>query len=140
MPKLLGAVFLYSGFYKLFYPGEATLALQTLGLPSWLATFTVTLVLMLELYLGVLLVSGISLRYAIAFATVILTGFTGYLFYLSTLAHPPSCGCLGLSGIFSSARQAALFGLIRNCFLLWGLKFAYDLRFGHNMPPSVSNV
>jgi hypothetical protein len=34
-----------------------------------------------------------------------------FLWYLSTLANPPSCGCLGLTGMFDSSRHDAVFGI-----------------------------
>jgi uncharacterized membrane protein YphA (DoxX/SURF4 family) len=135
IPRVIGALFLYSGLHKLFYPGEATLGLETLGASSGLAAAAVVTVVIAELYLGVLLLTGVDLRYAMALSTAMMLVFTGYLFYLSTLAHPPSCGYLGLSGIFTSSRQAAFFGLARNCLILWGLKLAYDSRFRKKEPP-----
>ena|SRR5437879_2751104 len=56
--------------------------------------------------------------------------------YLSTLAHPPSCGCLRLTGIFKSRKQEALFGLFRNCLILWSLKLAYDYYFPRTLVTS----
>jgi len=44
-------------------------------------------------------------------------------------SKPPSCGCLGLSAIFSSAKHEALFGLFRNVVILWALKLSYDYYF-----------
>jgi len=33
---------------------------------------------------------------------------------------------MGLTGMFHSTKKAALFGLARNCVILWGLKLSYD--------------
>ena len=55
--------------------------------------------------------------------------FAGYLWYLSTLANPPSCGCLGLTGIFENSRNEALLGLARNFTILWAMKWSYDRHF-----------
>lgn len=49
---------------------------------------------------------------------------------------PPSCGCLGLTGIFKSRKQEALFGLFRNCLILWALKLAYDYYFPRTLVTS----
>jgi hypothetical protein len=59
-------------------------------------------------------------------STALVFVFTGYLFYRSTLAHPPSCGCLGLTGIFQNSRHEALLGLARNFLILWLIKWSYD--------------
>jgi hypothetical protein len=133
IPRALGVLFVYSGFYKLAYPSEAVTALQSVGVGSWSATSIITLVLMLELYIGVLLLANVAVRFSLILLSGLMLAFTTYLFYLSVMAHPPSCGCLGLSGIFSSNRQGAIFGLARNCVILWALKAAYDFRFGRGM-------
>jgi len=68
----------------------------------------------------------LDLKYGLWAATGVLFAFTVFLWYLSTLANPPSCGCLGLTGLFKSNRADALFGIVRNVVILWLLKFAYD--------------
>jgi hypothetical protein len=45
------------------------------------------------------------------------------------MASPPACGCLGLTGLFNSSRHEALFGVFRNCAILWILKLSYDHHF-----------
>lgn len=62
------------------------------------------------------------------FWTLVLV-FSLFLFYLSTMAAPPSCGCLGLTGAFSSGRQGARLGLARNCVILWLMRVAYNQLF-----------
>lgn len=126
LPKIIGLVFLYAGVSKLFWPGTATLALETIGFSKGLAAASVIVALIAELYLGALLLAGIDWRFALGACIVLMLLFTGYMFYLSTLAHPPSCGCLGLTGIFNSSKHEAVFGLVRNCTILWMLKVAYD--------------
>jgi len=98
-----------------------------------LVTSIVVSVLVAELYVGTLLLMNADLKFSLLFSTAIMFVFSGYLFYLSTLAHPPSCGCLGLSGIFKSSKQEAIWGLARNCIILWALKVAYESRFGNNL-------
>jgi hypothetical protein len=126
IPRIVGLLFLYTGTYKLLYPGQAATAHETLGLSQGVASAFVVGALISELYLGTTLLLSIDLRFAIGASMVLMLLFTGYMFYLSTLAHPPSCGCLGLTGIFTSSKHAALFGLFRNCAILWALKFACD--------------
>jgi len=133
IPRVLGALFVYAGIYKLLFPGEATTALESLGVRTWLVTSIVVSVLVAELYVGTLLLMNADLKFSLLFSTAIMFVFSGYLFYLSTLAHPPSCGCLGLSGIFKSSKQEAIWGLARNCIILWALKVAYESRFGNNL-------
>ena len=129
VPKIIGAIFLFAGGYKLLLPGQATMALESLDFPYGLANAIVFGVTVLEVHLGVLLICEIDLRFALVVSTAVMFVFTVYLWYLSTLAHPPSCGCLGLTGIFKSRKQEALFGLFRNCLILWALKLSYDYFF-----------
>lgn len=129
VPVLLGALFLYAAIHKLLYPGAATMALESLDVPYALAKGLVTGVIILELYLGTILLLGLSLRFGLMLATGVMFAFAGYLWYLSTMASPPSCGCLGLTGIFENSRHEALFGLARNVFMLFLIKWTYDQHF-----------
>lgn len=60
---------------------------------------------------------------------VIMFVFTASLWYLSTLADPPKCGCLGLTGMFNSSKHEAFFGVFRNCAILWALRSSFDHHF-----------
>lgn len=129
VPTLLGILFLYSGSFKLLFPGEAVFALEALELGHNLANVAVVAVTVLELYLGVILLFKIDLKYGLSAAMGLMFAFTVFLWYLSTLANPPKCGCLGLTGLFNSNKEAALFGLFRNVLILWALKLSYDYHF-----------
>ena len=132
VPALLGAIFVYAGIYELFHPGPATMALESLDVPYSWAKAIVALVIVLEFYLGCSLILRLSLRFAMLSATALMLVFTGYLWYLSTLANPPSCGCLGLTGVFENSRHEALLGLARNFLILWAIKWSYDRHFPAN--------
>ena len=126
VPTLVGLLFLYSGVYKLLYPGHATAALLSLDVKIGLATFTIIAVTIMELYLGAILLLKIDLKYGLAVSMGLMFLFSLFLWYLSTLAHPPSCGCMGFTAVFKSNKHNALLGLFRNCVILWLLKLAYD--------------
>src|SRR5579859_3807583 len=126
VPIVLGLLFLYSGTYKLFFPGEATYAVMALDFSVSSARAILVIVTAMELYLGALLITRKDLRYTLSAAAGLITMFTGFLWYLSTLAHAPSCGCLGLTGIFNNGKHDAIFGVFRNCVILWALKLSYD--------------
>ena len=129
VPVLLGALFVYAGIYRLWHPGPATMAIESLDVPYSWAKAIVASVIVLELYLGAILLLRFSLRFAMVSATVLMLAFTGYLWYLSTVANPPSCGCLGLTGIFQNSRHEALLGLARNLAILWAIKWSDDRHF-----------
>ncbi len=126
LPALIGLLFLYSSLAKMGHPGQATMALESLEIPYALAKWTIAGVTALELYLGVLLLLRWDLKFALGVTTGLMLIFTVFLWYLSTLAHPPACGCLGLTGLFENSRAEALLGVARNCLILWALKWAYD--------------
>jgi hypothetical protein len=130
VPKLAGCLFVYAGLYKLIYPGEATMALESLDAARRWANPIVIAVTILELYLGAILILKIPLeKCTLGSVWASCSCSRTYMWYLSTLASPPSCGCLGLTAIFNSNRHAALFGLLQNCLILWALKFSYDHHF-----------
>ena len=129
VPALLGALFVYAGIYKLWHPGPATMAIESLDVSYNWAKAIMASVVVLELYVGAILLLRLSLRFAMLLATALMLAFTGYLWYLSTLANPPSCGCLGLTGIFQNSRHEALLGLARNLAILWAIKWSYDRHF-----------
>ena len=129
VPELVGIIFVFAAMFKLLHPGQATVALESLDVPYELASTIVFGVITIEFYLGVLLIAQIDSKYALASSMGLMFVFTVYLWYLSMLARPPSCGCLGLTGVFNSNKQEALFGLFRNCAILWALKLSYDHNF-----------
>ena len=140
VPMLLGGIFLYAAIQKLLHPGPATMALESLDVPySWAKTMVAS-VIVLELYLGVILILKLGVKFALVLATGVMFVFAGYLWYLSTLANPPSCGCLGLTGIFQNSRHEALLGLARNFLILCAIKWTYDWHFPAHRTATVSSA
>ena len=119
LPVVLGVLFLYAGLHKALFPTEPALALESLEIPPALAKWVILIVTTLEIYLSILLLFRISLSSALTGASILLFAFATYLWYLSTLADPPSCGCIGLTSLFDSNKDAAIFGLVRNVLLLY---------------------
>lgn len=130
VPKVVGLVFLYAGISKLFYPVQAVAALESLEVPTRLAALAVFVVITIELYLGIILMSQMDLKWGLAASMGLMFLFVVFLWYLGTRAKPPSCGCLGLTRIFHSTKHEAWFGLARNCLIFWALKRSYDFHFG----------
>ncbi len=130
VPMVVGLVFLYAGLGKLFYPVQAVSALESLSVPTRLAVLAVFAVITIELYLGIILILRMDLKWGLTASMALMFVFAVFLWYLGTRAKPPSCGCLGLTKIFTSSKQEAWFGLARNCVILWALKCSYDFHFG----------
>ena len=126
VPALVGLLFVSSGIYKLLYPGQATAALLSLDVKLGLANFSIIAVTIVELYLGIILLLKIDLKYGLALSMGVMFLFSVFLWYLTTIAHPPSCGCMGLTAVFKSNKHNALLGFFRNCVVLWLLTLAYD--------------
>jgi hypothetical protein len=126
VPTAVGLLLLYSGTYKLIHPGEAVMALVVLGFARAVADAIIIAVTILELYLGIVLAVRFDLKYSLGVATGLMLVFTGFLCYLSLLAHPPACGCMGFVHVFLSNRHNALAGMVRNVIILWLLKWTYD--------------
>ncbi len=128
-PFLVGVLLIYAGVSKLIHPAQAVYALESLDIPQWIARASVGSLTVVEMYFGILSFIRSEVRYVLVGVGVLMFGFTVFLWYLTTLANPPSCGCMGLTGMFSSNRQAAFWGLVRNCLILWCLKVSYDYHF-----------
>ena len=138
LPTLLGLLFLWAGLYKLLFPGQATMSLETVGVSNPLAKGLVAATIIAELYLGIILVWRLDLKFGLGASMALMLGFTAYLWYLSTLADPPKCGCLGLTGMFNSSKHETLFGVFRNCVILWALKLTMDYHFKPTDPQEVT--
>src|SRR5258708_29176787 len=95
--NIIGILFLCAAISKMVYSTEATLAISSLGVKLNAASWVIMFVIIMELYLGTLLLLKLHLTYAIRVTACFLLGFTVFLWYLSLLANPPSCGCLGLT-------------------------------------------
>jgi hypothetical protein len=134
LPTLLGLLFLWAGLYKLLYLGQVTMSLETVGLSYAWAKGLVAATIIAELYLGIILIWRLDLKFGLGAAMALMLRFTAYLWYLSTVADPPKCGCLGLTGMFNSSKHEALFGVFRNCVILWALKLTMDYHFKPGEP------
>jgi hypothetical protein len=125
-PYIVGGLLLYAGILKIVFPSQSVYALKALAVPTDLAKALVLTVTALELFLGSLLLSRCNLNFVLRSTLALFCGFTVFLWYLSTWAHGPSCGCLGLSDVFYSERANAVLGIVRNCAVM--LMLAEGLR------------
>ena len=125
-PTIVGFIFLYAGIYKLITPVQAIAALTSIGFSTSISLALVCLITVIELHLGITLTTRLDLRFSLIAAITVLFTFSLFLFVLSTMANPPSCGCMGLGEIFRSSRHNAMFGLLRNCALMWLLSAGYS--------------
>jgi uncharacterized membrane protein YphA (DoxX/SURF4 family) len=112
---LLGALFLYAGFTKLYPPEHRYLfemALSSYRILPVAAVIAVAAVLpWLEILLGGLLISGWKLRYTASFASLLLLAFISITASTYFRRIEADCGCFGfgepLTG-YTLIRDAAL--------------------------------
>jgi hypothetical protein len=131
----LGVLFLWSAGYKLLFPGQATISLETLDFSLALANSVIAAVTAIELYIGSILLLRRDLKWGLISAGVLMMAFTVYMWFLSTLADPPKCGCFGLGTVFKSSKHEAAAGVFRNVFILFLVMTAYDHHFGKKANP-----
>ena len=115
---LVGALILWAGMHTIWQPAEVALALAVLVMNIKVSTALAICVAVIEVHVGLLLLLRRSSEGALRAGLLLLFGFTVFLWYLRNFASLPSCGCPGLHGLFSSNRQAALFGMFRNVVLI----------------------
>jgi C1A family cysteine protease/uncharacterized membrane protein YphA (DoxX/SURF4 family) len=93
---LLGTVFLAAGTAKLVSGQELMTSLTIYpGLPAWLTSFLNITVPLVEIVIGILLISGRARRfsfYAASLLTLVFIGVNGYALVTGT---ENNCGCLG---------------------------------------------
>src|SRR6266705_1374127 len=92
-PAVVGLLLLFAGIYKVVYPAEAMAAVVALDVPGHWADFAVVVVTILELYVGTIILLRVDLKWGLRMATALVLSFAAFLFFLATMAHPPSCGC-----------------------------------------------
>jgi len=118
VPLLTGLLLAYAGFLKMVHPADSVLSLESLGSPRLVAELLIGTICAVELYLAFCLWLHPKDRANIMVTMCVFFLFTTYLTYLGTLADPPSCGCMGLTGVFESNKKNALVGAARNAILL----------------------
>ncbi len=127
IPYACAGVFALAAVLKALFPAEAVLGLEGLQISRPMAEAIVFVITAFEAQISLNLIAYPISRTAVLSAAILLVFLNLYLGYLITLANPPSCGCLGMIGLFKSSRHAALFGIVRNTLLI----FALALHFRH---------
>lgn len=112
---LLGAVFIFSGYTKLYPIEPFEYTFVDIGIFNWqLSPFVARLMIGLEFLIGVLLVLNVSLRFTYKLGIAVLVFFCIYLLALMYLTgNKGNCGCFG-SYIVMTPLQA----LIKNMVML----------------------
>ena len=113
-----GAIFMLSGFMKAMDSGAFARLLSDYGIPY--LEYTAPVIIVAEVLLGFLLITGIKQRIAATVSVIMLIIFTAGFAYGVLLRDVTDCGCFGDSGILGSTPQAVF---IRNGILMAMLTF-----------------
>ena len=108
-----GAIFMLSGFLKAMDSGAFARLLGDYGIPY--LEYTAPVIIVAEVLLGFLLITGIKQRIVSTLSVIMLIIFTAGFAYGVLFRDVTDCGCFGDSGILGST-PAAVF--IRNGILL----------------------
>lgn len=111
----IGAIFIVSGLGKLRAEEPANRFLHGLGVPWRLVRSVDRAVSLVEIALGVVLLSGLSARWSGSAAVVLAAVFLAALFVARLRGSSVPCGCFGamdsnLGPVLSILRSAVLFG------------------------------
>jgi len=133
---VLGIIFLYSGYSKLFNTLPLEMSLTDTGLFNWgVAPFISRFFVGLEFLLGFMLILGFRLKkITTPIAIGLLSVFSLYLIYLLiTQNSNVNCNCFG-DKILMTASQALIKNIVMILMLGWFLKFstAFELDFDKN--------
>lgn len=98
---LLGGVFLWAGLSKVDAPLATLAAVYSyeVVIPDGLAEFVAAALPWMEILVGLALVTGVMLPAALAWAAVMLCGFTALTAQAWWRGLPIDCGCMDLSAL-----------------------------------------
>lgn len=113
-----GAIFMLSGFMKAMDSGAFARLLGDYGIPY--LEYTAPVIIVTEVLLGFLLITGIKQRIIATLSVIMLIIFTAGFAYGVLFRDVTDCGCFGDSGILGSTPRAVF---IRNGILLAMLTF-----------------
>lgn len=122
-PRALGALFLLTAMQKSLDSSGVERVMEFNGLPQALISPLVSAVIVIEAFLGVVLLLRPMLRPVLLSAAALVGVYTLQLAYLASSAEAPGCACLAAWESYQSARTQNLLGVARNvCLtlpLLW---------------------
>ena len=119
IPVYLGVVLISSAMSKAIDRSEIMNSLTAINVAWQVAALITSVVVVSEVYLGLMLLRTPVKQYIIRCAIGMFLVYVGYLLYISTLANPPKCGCSSLMFTFKSNRDAALYGALRNMLYIY---------------------
>jgi len=93
---LLGCILIFSGIAKIVDPSKSVnLMIEFRIIPQGLIVSIISFLTVVEIFIGLLLVTGVYLRIAIISALVLFIGFFFISIYGAILGFNVDCGCFG---------------------------------------------
>ncbi|MCE1165037.1 MAG: DoxX family membrane protein [Bacteroidetes bacterium] len=121
---ILGILFIYASFAKLFHPGDfAKAILRYEMLPVSLVNLQAIIMPWIEFFVGILLIFGIFRKSTSLLATASIVIFLIALISAYARGLDISCGCFSLEE--SSSKGDILFRIIQDFFMLAGTVILY---------------
>ncbi len=122
---LVGFLFIFSAYVKLFPVEIIEVAIVETGLIGWtLAPFAARVLVGIELFLGIMLMSGFYEKLILKLSISMLSIFTVYLLLLLIFqGNNTNCNCFGLYLTMTPVES-----IIKNCFLIIILVFVFFKR------------
>jgi uncharacterized membrane protein YphA (DoxX/SURF4 family) len=127
---IIGLLFIYSGYTKLYPIEPFEFTFVDLGIASWrTAPFIARFLIGLEFFIGLLLIFGISIkRFTIYLTSITLILFSVYLIIIMIInGNNGNCGCFG-----TAISMTPLQALIKNIVMLLACFFIYKRFEGFN--------
>jgi hypothetical protein len=127
---IIGLLFIYSGYTKLYPIEPFEFTFIDLGIASWrTAPFIARFLIGLEFFIGLLLIFGISIkRFTIYLTSITLILFSVYLIIIMIInGNNGNCGCFG-----TAISMTPLQALIKNIVMLLACFFIYKRFEGFN--------
>ena len=111
----LGGVLLYAGYLKAFSPDKSMMAVRAYELlPIWLANIFGIVLPWLEIGAGVLLISGIAVRYVAIFGSALMIAFVIAISQAWARGLSIDCGCFGDGGAIDPSQTKYLETILRD--------------------------
>jgi len=119
---LIGGLFIYASFYKIFHPLDFAVSIRNYGIlpPEWSNIVALTLP-WVEMIAGVLLLIGLQTKAAALLTTGLLGIFLGAIVYAFSIGLDIDCGCFGSAA--SSPGRVGLYHIVRDSGLFAGSLF-----------------
>lgn len=117
-PRSLGALFLVTAVQKALNSSGVERVLEFDGVPQTLTQPMVSIIIVIEAFLGVVLLLRPALKPVLDATMLLLTVYTLQLACLTASSEAPGCACLAAWESYKSARLQNLLGIGRNVCLI----------------------